>query len=370
MAVSFGAATALQGYNMKQDTYSAQVMVDEDRAAINGGDAFIASLNTGLLSGDALYKFSLKTPSDGKLVKLMPSVISASANTMKFELYEDTAATGGTNVFARNMVRSVSAQISESTIKAGETAALTGKSIIASTAGGNFGNQPNNDGVEIVSDDAGDTTQSVTLWGTLHGATGVVISEVVALAGTTQAVSTHTNWSKILGVELSASCAGTVTVREASGNEAITTISTGVLSAGVAVIAESEARDTILRHDASGASTKDIGIVGTAPNGSSLTSVDALNGATEENHNSDVFRTVTKVLVGDVASSTNCWILRPEVVLQTMYCGTNVTKSFPVGGMILEPGTTYVVAVTNGSTTSSIGIIDLMFAEIDMGIVP
>jgi len=361
---------------MLQDNLTgAQAVIDTDHSYIHGKKAFVASVNTGSLAGGALYKFSLTTPAlaTRKAVHLRPTILAASANAMRFSIYEDSASTGGTTVTLRNRYREDYPDIASAVLKAGVTAGLAGKLLMASTAGGNFGNQPNNDGVEIISDNAADTSQTATLWGTIHGATTVVVSEEIALTGTTQAVSTHTDWSKILGVELDGICAGTVTVREASGNATITTLATTVLSAGIATITDANARDTVLRHDANGASTKDIGVVGTAPDGSAISAVDALNGATEEDHGDLIFRSVTKLLIGDVESARECWIMRPEVILQTLTAGATGSANTRIGGgggaqdeFVLQPATEYIISVTNGPTTASTAYLDLFFYEEDI----
>lgn len=91
---------------------------------------------------------------------------------------------------------------------------------------GTFTNQPSNDGIEVLSSAAGDTTQTVTVWGTTTG-TKTVVSEDVALNGTTAVATTKTDWGLILALELDNTAAGTVTAREASGDQTITTIAAG-----------------------------------------------------------------------------------------------------------------------------------------------
>lgn len=185
------------------------------------------------------------------------------------------------------------------------TAALVGQDILAATAGGNFGNQPANDGVEVVSSSAADTTQSVTIYGTTNGG-DVVVVETVALNGTTPVATTKVNWGEILGVELSAVCAGTITIREASGDLGITTIAPAALQAGVAYPSAANQRALAQAPTAvaGGASTKKVGLVGTGVDGAVLTNnAKTLNGATAIIMPTKM-NTVTKVLLGDVASAS------------------------------------------------------------------
>lgn len=87
-------------------------------------------------------------------------------------------------------------------------------------------NQPQADTIEVVSDQAGDTTQTITHVGI--NAAGERVSEKVTLLGTSVAATTQlfTYWEYSL---LSAVCAGTVSIREGSHNAEITTITAGDL---------------------------------------------------------------------------------------------------------------------------------------------
>ena len=184
--------------------------------------------------------------------------------------------------------------------------------LLTATAGGNFANQPAGDGVTVVSNSTADTTQTCTIYGTKTGATTSVTSETVSLNGTTDADTTTTTWQNILAVELSASCAGTVEISETSGGAAITSITTGNKTAGIATISTTNAYGLIPRHDASGASSAPIALIGTGVDGSALSVVDALNGTTEEDHATTAYATVTKAYIGAVASSVNVTLLTNE----------------------------------------------------------
>lgn len=81
------------------------------------------------------------------------------------------------------------------------------------------------DAVEILSDNAGDTTQTVTIYG--RDAGGVLVSEGKVLTGTTF-VATTQSFERILKITLSATAAGTVTVRDASTDATIIAIEAGV----------------------------------------------------------------------------------------------------------------------------------------------
>lgn len=180
-------------------------------------------------------------------------------------------------------------------------ASESGDTIHTSAAGIAFTNQPANDGVEVVSDDAGDTTQTVTIIGTTTG-TDTVVAQTVALNGTTFAATAKTDWGQILAVKLDAAAAGTVTVREASGDQTITTLAAGVLSKGVETVTNVYAGNVAPTVVASGATTKQIGLQGTNSGGSTIYDSQALSGATAVTMNSS-FRTVTEVYTGDLEAT-------------------------------------------------------------------
>jgi len=91
-----------------------------------------------------------------------------------------------------------------------------------------FANQPANDGVEVVSSNVGDTTQTITIYGTTFGGDESSLTiEQIALTGTTVAASVKTDWNNIKAIKLDATTTGTITIREASANLTIATIAPG-----------------------------------------------------------------------------------------------------------------------------------------------
>lgn len=181
---------------------------------------------------------------------------------------------------------------------------VTSYEVIKTTGNGlGFANQPANDGIEVLSSSAADTTQTVTFYGTTNGSDTVVV-ETVTLTGTTFVPTVKTNWGVLLGYELSAACAGTVTVREASGDATISTCAPGTLSKGVETVAATAGgwATTPPIVAASDTSTKQIGVVGTDLSGAVAYDSQALTGATKVEMNSS-FGTITKILTGDVETN-------------------------------------------------------------------
>jgi hypothetical protein len=104
-----------------------------------------------------------------------------------------------------------------------------------------FGNQPANDAVEVVSNSASDVGDC-TIWGT-DFVTGALCYEKVILNGTTPVSTVKTNWRNIISIFLGretgkniTAAVGTITVREASADQTITTIAAGAFHAGMLII--------------------------------------------------------------------------------------------------------------------------------------
>jgi hypothetical protein len=180
-------------------------------------------------------------------------------------------------------------------------AALAGTLIVDDEAGGNFGNQPANDTVTVVSDDENDVGQTVTIYG-IENTTGHLEVEVLELNGTTDVDGTIV-WDRIHAVVLSAVCAGTIEVSETSGGLAITTILTTALSAGYKAVTDPRAFGIKPTVVAGGASSKYVQLIGTDNNGATQAEEIQLNGATPVTATL-AYKTVDAILVGDVASAS------------------------------------------------------------------
>jgi|GEM_PF-1926281 len=82
------------------------------------------------------------------------------------------------------------------------------------------------DQVEVLSDNAGDTTQTVTLYG--RNAAGELVSEGLSLSGATVITSTIV-FERILKIVVDGAHAGTITVRDQDTDTVIAAIESGVL---------------------------------------------------------------------------------------------------------------------------------------------
>jgi hypothetical protein len=206
---------------------------------------------------------------------------------------------------------------------------------IAEHAQGAFTNQPANDGVELVSSDAADTTQTVTVWYVRNGALTTLVSEAVALNGTTQVALTHTDVEYVLGVELSAACAGTVTVREASGNATITTLAPAATTSGLLNIATTYGYATVPDvYGDNGGSTGIVGLVGN--DGTSATAnVATLSGTAKVAVGTTRLWTCLKLLTGNASGGTNVLLASSSTADNAnLRVGTSIAGSVSGGSML------------------------------------
>jgi len=193
--------------------------------------------------------------------------------------------------------------------------------------GAAFTNQPANDGIDIVSDNAGDTTQTVTIIGTTQG-TDTVVVETVTLTGTTIAPTVKVDWGVVLALKKSAATLGTVTVSETSGSATISAgLTAAVLSLGVKAVsaADQEAYNRVLILVSDGATTKHIGLKGTNTSDVVIYDSQALAGTAVVNSNT-AMRAVTEIYTGDLevtrtATATNT----TDIALNGAKIGYNLT---------------------------------------------
>ena len=336
------------------------------------GDAY--KWDSGKITVGTGAKIEIGITTGDKFVQVQPAVVTTSADKMDISFYKDCTYTGGTqieNPQNKNHLSSKKAQL-----KAFLSPTVT-YDIAVAQAGGGFGNQPTGDGLEILSNDAADTTQTVTVYGTTTAATTTVTSETITLKGTTAVETKEVTWQNILGIEVSADHAGTITVRKASGSATVIALATGTNSAGIATLTLKNAYGSIPRHDCSDTSTAPVGIIGYTEDGTVISSVDELNNKTEEDHGTVAFWAVSKVLIGAVAADRNVTVLsqRPGTRFSYAYIpgatGVGGTKSGAYYGgssdkFILKPGTKYIMRFDNGSSESGGNIIttSLLFNEL------
>ena len=109
------------------------------------------------------------------------------------------------------------------------------------------------DTVDVVSDNVGDTTQTVTITG--RDASGIIQSDVLSLNGTTPAVGTQA-FERILKIIVSATYIGTITVSENSGTVTLVTLEGTADAPGGAAVLENRRPFYDVEAEASGGSPK------------------------------------------------------------------------------------------------------------------
>jgi hypothetical protein len=347
--------------------------ISSDHNYIHQGLGFSLVAVTTALAAAGTWKIGFTTPavSTGKYLHWRPAQFSSSGNNVRHRLYEGSVYTVGTPQQPINRNRNRANLDSKTVFYIGATAALTGNLTITTKAGGGFANQPAGDGVEALSDNAADVGQILTIYGTKTGATTTITEESIVLNGATFAATILQTWQNILGASLSAACAGTVTIREASTNATIITIAAGTLTAGIETPTITNAREQIVNIIASGASTMPVGIIGTGADGSALTSVTALNGATAKAMNTSIFKTLSKVLIGAVESARNVSVTIPDKIISSTSVGSASTSSRSGGNgggsdleLILQPATQYVAYFENIGTVTATDIdVDFFFYQ-------
>jgi len=338
-----------------QNGYSgAIVTADREKKMIDESNLYAFPFVTSSIAAAGTYKIGFTTPAESSnyIYKMLPKIFSNNANTTVVQILEDcnyTAAAAEQYAINANRHTNVYSPLK---FYLDSTVSTRNKDFATAEAGGDFANQPAGDTLTIVSDDAGDVTQNITIYGTITGATTTITSETILLTGTDAIDTDITTWQTILGVEIDASCAGTITIAEKSGGLAITTITTGNLSAGIVTPSDIWARDQMIYHDASDASTAAVGIIGTAPDGTAISSVDDLNGTTNEIHGTLSFRTVTKILIGAVASTVDVTIYAQGFYLLNVAFGAGSFIQIE-DNYILKPNTKYVIYITNAGATTA-----------------
>lgn len=100
---------------------------------------------------------------------------------------------------------------------------------------------------QVVSTDAGDTTQTATIYGIVGGSPD---TETIALNGTTPATGAKT-FTEVYGVRLSAICAGNVVLSK-TGPTTVATITAGGLEAGLVLLGDSVYEDPDTGYEVDG----------------------------------------------------------------------------------------------------------------------
>jgi hypothetical protein len=151
---------------------------------------------------------------------------------------------------------------------------------------------------DAVSSAAGDTTQSLTVFG-LDGS-GNAISETKKLSGTTN-VQGSTSFTKVVGCVLDGACAGTVTVSDYPITTTLFTLAPATLTRGLVVTTNTPAAG-VPTVSIDSDTAVDAVLVGLSPAGAvALEAFDLTTGATTPVVGTTDFAALTYIALGDVA---------------------------------------------------------------------
>lgn len=233
-------------------------------------------------------------------VMKVPSALAASTN------FKDMAYTTGGAKIAPKYICSHKNHIVGANIKFLESYGTIASYTTA--AGAAFTNQPNGSGslLQVISSSGVDVGQSVSIYGTTTGGGDTVTSDTIVTNGTSAVDGTISTFQKILGVYFTggAAATGTITIRNKTGATTITTVAPAGTSSGVYLVAAADqgGGDRVIDIVASGATTRQVGFIGTDTDGSTLFDSQALSGTTIVQSNSE-FRSVFLVLTGDIENT-------------------------------------------------------------------
>ncbi len=179
---------------------------------------------------------------------------------------------------------------------------LSGTALISTQTGDDFSNQPSSDDIELVSDAAGDTDIEVTIYGT--DTSDEYQTETITTDGSdgTTPVTSANSYNNLMGAEItSGSPSGTLTLREASGDLEITTLTSGSTSSGIYEPADTRAFNVAPTAVASGAETGYLVVVGTGTDYSTQAESKQMNGSTAVTLAS-AYNSIDKVCLGDTSA--------------------------------------------------------------------
>lgn len=367
-----------------------ETVIEGDHAYVHAGKKFgLKGITANLTAVSGTLGIILRTPAASTKTSchIRPPVINPLANTCTIDIYPDIDLAGAPvkklpyNLFD-NLTGGKKGCLAYYQVGVTVPTFANGRAMCAATAGGNFANQPTGDSVEVVSSSASDVGIIATIYGTKTGATTTVTTERVTLNGTTAVASTTTTWQNILGVEIDKRASGTITFREGSADAAITTITSGNLSAGIvqgSALTRTNGYGQQIMVNGHAAGTAPIGVIGIGTDGTTLdvevTAVKAQNGSTMVTMDGEPFRTLTKLLIGAVANTVNITAYSQIVPIYTGMSGLGG----PAGGrgstggateelLLGAPATNYLFVITNvGATTATTVRYDLVHYEENYG---
>lgn len=180
--------------------------------------------------------------------------------------------------------------------------------------------------VEVISDNAADNTQSVTVYGLNNAGTPAPQTETITLTGTSAHTGTAT-WTAIYGVEISAAHAGVVSVRDADtgGNPVSFDVPSGTLLEGVTVCSACFVAGTTVSAVSSGATTGKLLLFGTSTTGGAISESKAMTGTSPITSTTSNWGSITRIVTGNCTTGQTI-TLTAVAVASTAAVQTTVQK--------------------------------------------
>jgi len=179
---------------------------------------------------------------------------------------------------------------------------LAGTDLITSQTGDDFSNQPANDDVELISGESGDTDIEVTIYGT--DTSDEYQSETITTDGSdgTTPVTSSNAYNNLMGAEItSGTPSGTLTLREATTDGAITTLTSGSTSSGIYEPTDTRAFNVEPTAVASAGETGYLVVVGTDSDYSAQGESKQMDGTTSVTL-ANAYNTIDKICLGDTSA--------------------------------------------------------------------
>jgi hypothetical protein len=212
--------------------------------------------------------------------------------------------------------------------------------------------------VRIVSSNAGDTTQTVTIYGLTAG--NIAARETLSLNGTTPVIGT-TAFTSVLGSTKSAVTLGTVTIADTVGPTTIITMTAGVLTRGVIVATNSPVADGVLTVSIDTNAAVDVAVFGVNASGATVGERFDMTAGTTPVVGSQVFRRIDVYALGDVAGARTVTVACTAVsasnsvfkTIQRLVDRLNALDGF-TATMLATDGATFLLADADYATAVSL----------------
>jgi len=199
--------------------------------------------------------------------------------------------------------------------------------------------------VKVVSTDAADTTQTVTVYGVDSG-TGLPASEDLSLNGTTDVTGT-TVWSAVHGFVLDAVAAGVVTLSDATTSTQLFDLAAAGTEVGVEVYSTAlTVNSSTLSITADAATTQKLILIGTAGGAATLEEV-TLSGTTPVVTTTDDWESISAVAVGYVEAARTVTIAGG---MFTLAVATYATIEDVADYFDTQTGFTFTEKITDAAT--------------------